>query len=439
MPSYEPNTHINRKLFYAIRRGDLKGVRQALEGGASINALRGNGPQPMDSVLTEAFWSSWRKESGVDVIRLLLRAGARMDAPAPSGVVPMIQAIISYRGEEALKVMIEHAGGIDAFASQFSLTHAQHTLSRILSPHLENETVARVFFKLWDNTPERYHPRSSLTGVHWVWCQLMIGKSKVPPHLLEQIEARAPRPTPESLGHRKWVAWMERLNGQYSKSASFILRDALEMTPVHWWTKVPEAKEGESDPPESYALVDKLLKKPRPVVLKALALAVRKLPGGWKHPKAPNPSVLLRASAVSVATLHDVLKIMPPGNHQDTLSGALRDVLASGIDPHHRQARARALLEAGASPTAPGKEGNTALHLVCQWASYNKNYIRDIAGMLIEHGARMDTPRNENNQTPFQVLEEKNPSLAAERLGETMDADIPLANMTSIHRAKMRF
>lgn len=442
MTSYEPDTPENRKLFYAIRRGDPQGVQKALAAGASVDALRGYHNQPDTSTLLEAVRASRQKKEGpAEVARLLLEAGAKMDARSPGGGIPMIWATAFPHRGEVLRAMIDHAGGLDAFAERFSPALGQELLLKVHPLHLENQTVASVFFRVWDRTPEAFHPKSSLEGVPWIWTKSMAWQAKVSSDVLEQVEARCPRPTPQRLGHRLWVAWLERLNVFAPRSTPFLLRDGLERTPAHWWAKVPEPAEGETDPPSDYTLVDKLLavSHPRPLVVRALSRAVKALPGGWKHPHAPNPSVVLRASATSVATLRGMLKIMPPGDHQEILTGALRDVLFSGLDPHHRQSRVSALLELGADPTQPGEDGNTALHLASKWNVYNKNYIRQIVQMLLDKGARLDAPENQEGKTAYQVLEENSPGLASEFLSQEMDAEIPQAPQIPAIRPKARF
>lgn len=397
----------------------MAALKVALNEGASPNAAHGEGTIPTCSALLKAVIS--KSPRAPEMVRRLLDAGAPVVGIAHSmGRTPLWVALRA-ANVPVVQAFVDHCGGPEGFfralKEQGALVQA---LGQMIGPSLGQPELSRLFFQLWDMLPEGKTPKvGEENGIAWPW-GLLDSVRTLPDEVFEKVHARVPMPTPHAVGKQTWSAWLLRQANLYSPPPA-LLRRCLAMMPDDWWLTRPVLDaQAIIKPP---VLLESLASLGCPVTLKAGLRALARLPQGWNHPETPSPDALVVATANRASSVRILFKALPEPPSGRALSIALIKALSDDYDPHHRVGTARLLLEKGADPDFRGQGGDTALHAIARWKPSASRHMEEGARLLLAAGARWDGPENANGQTPWMVLENAHPALAARWLAQDMEQE----------------
>lgn len=436
-----PDTPANRALFRAIAKSDIPRAQKALAEGADPNAAWGSGSNghPTCSALMKAVEKTPSKNTFV-LVEMLLGAGALLTTTAHDrGRIPLEEAL--RRGNvPAMDAFLAHCGGGDGFVRALieNPVRARALIQEMAGLALTHPPMVSVFFDLWAELRAKglgsiQEPHSA---VPWPWGSLS-GLSSMPPMVLDRVSALSPIPTPTSMGRKLWSAWVVEMCRNYNFPV--LLKYALNKTPAQWWLMKPEGLA-----PHLVEASDTLLGTvaglSAPQALKAGIQAVSGLPGGWSRLDAPDLNHLWLSACNSTACLRVLKKHLPTPPSSTALDKALLEVLGSDYDPSKRVVTAKYLIAQGARATAQNADGNTALHLVCQWNPKALRHRLALEKVLLQQaGATWSSPLNERGQTPFDVLSAHHAQEASRRLSEKMDEALPGSSSTPSPVRGLRF
>ena len=91
----------NYELLVKANNGDVAGVRDLLNNGADPNTA----PGPNDKGMTALMFAAWKGHS--EIVRLLARAGANVNAVSQTGATPLIYAA-NAGSQESVRILLNH-------------------------------------------------------------------------------------------------------------------------------------------------------------------------------------------------------------------------------------------------------------------------------------------------------------------------------------------
>lgn len=111
----EENSLIN-----AIRKGNIKKVKELIKGGADVNA-KDNGFIP----LTEAVL-----HKNADIVKLLIKAGADVNVKSDNGMTPLMYALaVNPERVDIAKLLIKGGADVNAVTGRYNYTNLMYTSS----------------------------------------------------------------------------------------------------------------------------------------------------------------------------------------------------------------------------------------------------------------------------------------------------------------------
>jgi hypothetical protein len=98
----------------AVSEGQVEAVRLFLDAGMSANTQVPSGEQPLATAVTTCAYG--HEAQALEISKLLLAAGAKVDAGAKNGVTPLLSAAQYCQGVEIIEVLIEAGANVNTKA-----------------------------------------------------------------------------------------------------------------------------------------------------------------------------------------------------------------------------------------------------------------------------------------------------------------------------------
>lgn len=373
---FRPDTPANRALFRAVRAQDVEGVRAALGAGADPNALWGRGKLVTCSPLMRAV--EFEHGGCPRVVEALLDGGADMWGMKPGqGRYPLREALC--RGSvPVIDAFVRHAGGPARFFAQAQEHRRSDTLlEACLYPAMAKPEVWPLFALGLEQTPVPHWPQRAGVGAPWPWGPVACMNAATP-EALSALARHVPRPTPETLGQDAWSRWMAHAALRQASSAFF--RTLCQETPAAWWLARHAnllSVGPKYVPPHHATVLGVAVAEGNLTAARAALAAVRNDPvlaarfareGNWLDIPTTLPVLRLLVKKLGAPAL--------------TPAAALRQAWAtaeSSMDPHHRTARLRFLVAAGADPfLANPATARSVFDALLSWPRpYREAFIED--------------------------------------------------------------